>query len=252
MIKRLIINADDYGLTEANTIATIRCHEDGILTSTTMMVNMPFARYGAELAKQHPNLGVGIHLVLTMGAPLLPTGKSFTDENGNFIRPNAGSKEKRDPINLDELYAEWEAQIKLFIEIMGKKPTHIDSHHHVHAMTPENLSVTLKLGKKYDIPVRLIKEVEDYDFEFAKLLPSFYGPNVNCEYFLEGKDNMHDHEVAEVMCHPSFLDKRLLSISSYTTPRTEEMTVIRCDKIKNWVKDNNIELINFTDLKKVK
>ncbi len=66
-LKKLIVNADDFGMTEGNTIATIMCHETGILTSTTLMVNMPFAPLAVNLAKRHQNLGVGIHLVLTVG-----------------------------------------------------------------------------------------------------------------------------------------------------------------------------------------
>ena len=83
-LKKLIVNADDFGLTEGNTIAHVLAHEDGILTSTTLMVNMPFAPLAVSLAKKHPKLGIGIHLVLTMGRPLLEGPKSFTDENGNF------------------------------------------------------------------------------------------------------------------------------------------------------------------------
>lgn len=88
-LKKLIVNADDFGMTEGNTLATIICHESGILTSTTLMVNMPYAREAARLALKHPDLGVGIHLVLTIGRPLIEGAKSFTDENGNFRRPNS-------------------------------------------------------------------------------------------------------------------------------------------------------------------
>lgn len=55
-LKKLIVNADDFGLTEGNTIATILCHESGILTSTTLMVNMPYAHLAADLAAKHPTL----------------------------------------------------------------------------------------------------------------------------------------------------------------------------------------------------
>jgi len=248
MLKKLIVNADDYGMTEANTISTILCHIDGILTSTTMMVNMPFAEYGAKLAKDYPTLGIGIHLVLTMGRPLVEGAKSYTDENGDFRRPNTYEKHMpcADP---NELYTEWKAQIEKFIEIMGKKPTHIDSHHHVH-MEEAHLPIALKLAKEYDVPLRLKKEIDDYDFQFAKLIPNFYDSNATINYFLDMNPMEVEDEICELMCHPSFLDDRLLSLSSYAKPRTIEMVVLRSQEVKSWIKEKNIELINFTDLKK--
>ena len=87
MLQKLIVNADDFGLTEGSTLGIIRSHEDGIVTSTTLMVNMPFCELACQLAKAHPDLGVGCHLVLTIGRPLVEGAKSYTDENGNFRRP---------------------------------------------------------------------------------------------------------------------------------------------------------------------
>ena len=71
MIKKMIMNADDFGMTEGNTIATLLAHADGIVSSTTCMMNMPFAEFALEEAKKYPDLGVGIHLVLTVGRPLV-------------------------------------------------------------------------------------------------------------------------------------------------------------------------------------
>ena len=87
MIKKLIVNADDFGMTEGNSIGILMAHADGILTSTTCMMNMPFAKFALDQAKNYPDLGVGIHLVLTVGRPLVDGAKSYTDKDGNFIRP---------------------------------------------------------------------------------------------------------------------------------------------------------------------
>lgn len=245
-LKKLIVNADDFGMTEANTIATVLCHEDGIVTSTTLMVNMPFAPLAAQLSKAHPNLGVGIHLVLTVGRPLVEGAKSFTDENGNFRRPKSypDGKPHADP---DELYTEWKAQIEKFIEIMGCKPTHIDSHHHVH-LRPWHMDVTMRLAREYDLPVRFETYPEGYSYPHAPLLLGFYEDTANAAFFTEYHADLWDQEIVELMCHPSFVDERLANMSSYALPRIHEMAALRSDEVKQWVKDNDISLINFRDL----
>lgn len=248
-LKKLIVNADDFGLTEGNTIATILCHETGILTSTTLMVNMPYANLAASLAAKHPTLGVGVHLVLTIGRPLVEGAKSFTDEDGNFRRPSS-YEDGKPHADLDELYTEWKAQIEKFIEIMGRKPTHIDSHHHVHSR-PWHMEVTMRLAKEYDLPVRLQAFDEDYDYPHAYLTSGFYDKTATLAYFSDDNEfGLLDHEIAEVMCHPAFIDQRLLDISSYNTARANEMQILRDPQVKAWVEKNNIELINFGDLKK--
>lgn len=248
-LKKLIVNADDFGMTEANTIATILAHEDGVLSSTTMMVNMPFADYGAKLAKKHPNLGVGLHLVLTVGRPLVAGAKSYTDENGNFRRPKS-YPDGHPHADLDELYTEWKAQIEKFIEIMGHKPTHLDSHHHVHSQ-PDHLEVTMRLSKEYDLPVRLRPEQypKDYPYQKAPMIRGFYDDQAALDYFLTNQYGLWDQEIAEVMCHPAFLDERLLQMSSYTVPRTRELAILRSPELKAWIKENNIELISFKKIK---
>ena len=70
MIKRLIVNADDYGLSEGVCLGILKAHRDGILTSTTCMMNMENIEKYLEMTKAYPNLGLGVHLNITVGKPL--------------------------------------------------------------------------------------------------------------------------------------------------------------------------------------
>ena len=70
MDKRLVINADDFGLCDGVNRAVAQAHTDGVLTSTTLMANMPAAEEAVKIAKEMPSLGVGIHLNLTEGPPV--------------------------------------------------------------------------------------------------------------------------------------------------------------------------------------
>lgn len=246
-LKKLIVNADDFGMTEGNTMATILAHETGILTSTTMMVNMPFAPLAAKLASRHPKLGVGVHLTLSVGRPLVDGAKSYTDENGNFRRPKS-YEDGKPHADLEELYAEWKAQIEKFIQLTGHKPTHMDSHHHVH-LCPWHMEVTKRLSQEYNLPVRLEEFEEDYPYPHAYLIRGFYNESASKEYFSDGNTyGLLEHEIAEVMCHPALLDQRLLDMSSYAIPRARELEVLRSSEVKNWIEQNDIELVNFATM----
>lgn len=242
-MKRLIINADDFGMCEGVSLGIIKCHTDGVLTSTTLMTNMPFAPKAVEMARMYPKLGLGIHLVSTCGTPIIPGRKSFTDENGNFkkLKDYPNGTPAMDP---DELYDEWKAQIELFIRLVGKKPTHIDSHHHSHLL-PGNIEVAKRLAKEYDLPMRLEEDL-GLDYEPAPLIRGF-GSNINTEYF----DKIITPDgVQELMCHPAFIDYHLYTNSSYCNERVYEMKFIRSQEFRNWLNDHNIELINYSEISK--
>ncbi|MEG0453174.1 MAG: chitin disaccharide deacetylase [Coprobacillus sp.] len=245
MIKRLIMNADDFGMTHGNSVGIMMAHANGILTSTTCMMNMPFAKFALEAAKQFPKLGVGIHFVLTVGRPLVDGAKSYTDKDGNFIRPKdyADGKPHADP---EELYVEWKAQMEKYIEIAGHKPTHIDSHHHVHLL-PWHIEVAKRLAKEYDLPMRQREQVLD-TYEYVRCDDRMYGDDANYDFVTTAFKT--DEDVLEFMCHPAYVDQRLYDMTSYCLPRMKELDLILSDEMKAFIKDNNIELINFSDIKK--
>ena len=116
MIKRLIVNADDYGLSEGVCLGILKAHRDGILTSTTCMMNMENIKKYLEMTKDYPNLGLGVHLNITVGKPL--TNVSFVDEKGNFKSRDTYTNREA-IVSQEELYQEWKAQIEKFIKIMA-------------------------------------------------------------------------------------------------------------------------------------
>lgn len=243
-MKKLIINADDFGMCEGVTLGIVECHKAGTLTSTTLMINMPYARKAIELAEKFPKLGLGIHLTLTCGRPLTLGNKSFTDEEGNF-RKNKSYPNGDAIVDSEELYNEWKAQMELFIQLTGKKPTHIDSHHHTHLL-PGNFDVAKRLADEYDLPLRLEEDC-GHPFEFAKLIRSFNGDNASIETC---NDILGNEGIYELMTHPAFIDDHLYKNSSYCIPRIHEMAFLRGEEFKQWLVDQKFELINFSDIKK--
>lgn len=243
MINQLIVNADDFGMTQANTIGILVGHSQGIITSTTCMMNMPYAEFALKEAKKFPQLGVGVHLVLTVGRPLVEGAQSYTDQNGDFIRPK-DYPDGKPHANQDELYREWKAQIEKFIEIAGHKPTHIDSHHHVHLL-PCHLDVTKRLALEYDLPIRQREQVLD-TYPYIPVYDQMYNDDANYQYFTHVLSSYHGP--LEFMCHPAYLDQRLYDMSSYNLPRMKELELLTSPEIKTFIQENHIKLINFSDL----
>jgi len=71
-MKKVIVNADDFGLTQGVNEGIVKAYQEGILTSATLMANMPGFDQAVELAGTHPELGVGLHLNILRGHPLSP------------------------------------------------------------------------------------------------------------------------------------------------------------------------------------
>lgn len=134
--RKLIINADDFGFNRVVTDKIVECHLGGIITSTTLMVNMPAAEYAAGLASLVPEMGVGVHVNLTEGSPISPPEDVFAllGEDGQFPG-NAAQTQKlwraRDLLGVVE--TEIDAQVRRSIDL-GIQPTHCDSHHGIHKL----------------------------------------------------------------------------------------------------------------------
>jgi predicted glycoside hydrolase/deacetylase ChbG (UPF0249 family) len=161
----VIVNADDFGFSPGVTDAILDSHRRGILTSTTLMCTMPDAARAVSLARQEPKLGVGIHLCLTQGTPLASglrvlAKPSDAGHPSNLhqsvpalIKKLQFSREAR-----NEARREWEAQIDYAISA-GIKPTHLDSHKHIHHW-PVLQDIAIDLAKKYRIPaIRCAQEI---------------------------------------------------------------------------------------------
>ena len=150
-MAKIINNADDFGYSRAVNYGIIDSFQRGVLTSTTLMANMPGFDHAVMLAKENPELGIGIHLTLTAGTSILNGHQTITDENGKF-RKRTYYCQMDTPIDEEEVYNEWKAQIEKVLS-SGIVPTHLDSHHHIHIFR-NNLPIFMRLAKEYNLPVR--------------------------------------------------------------------------------------------------
>ena len=131
MVRRLIVNADDFGLTTSVSEGVIDAFQNKQVSSTTLLVNTPGTEEAVGLAERNPGLGVGLHFNLTEGQPLT-SAKSLIDENGQFwSRRQLLCKLLTRAVSPADITSEFIAQLDR-AEDLGITPTHIDSHQHVH------------------------------------------------------------------------------------------------------------------------
>jgi len=265
-MKRLIINSDDYGRTPEISRGIREAHLHGVVTSTTCMMNIPTTAEDVAIAlKETPNLGMGVHLVLTMGRPISAPEivPSIVDEDGKFLKYTP-LIEHLASLNLDEVKKEWRAQIEAFIKAAGRKPTHIDSHHHSSYFSPNLFRGMLELAKEYDCAIRFpftevsseieetAKHVPDLIQEFNPRRPdvflvNFYDETATTEDLLNSINNVGDG-TTEIMCHPGYVDEAFVKESVYNFQRERELKILTDPSVKETIESQNIELITFADL----
>ncbi|MGE6539053.1 chitin disaccharide deacetylase [Bacillus luti] len=232
---QLIVNADDFGLTEGTNYGIIDGHINGLVNSTTMMMNMPGTEHAVHLAKEYKTLGVGVHLVLTAGEPLLKDVPSLIGTDGAFHKQSVVWKGN---INSEEVEREWTAQIEKFLSY-GLIPTHLDSHHHVHSL-PILHDVLERLAAKYNVPIRRCEE-ERAVHPFSDVFYSdFYADGVTEDYFEKLGARVQDGQSVEIMVHPAYIDPELVKRSSYVMDRVKELRILTESKLPK-----GMELVKF-------
>lgn len=255
---KFIVNADDFGITLGVSRGIIKGMKEGIITDTSALVNSKDFEESAKLAKEAGITSMGVHLTITFLEPVLDKSmiKSIIDENGKFFRkPNLIPKNYKK----EEVKAELKAQIEKFLKA-GLKLNHLDSHHGISVLDAEVFDIVLELGREYNVPIRR----EDTVARDAEIKGKFLGSGakgadylcadfsslaVREEYVMEilekykGTDSIY-----EFGGHPGFVDEELKAITSFADERENDLAVFMSEKVMNYIKDNNIELISYSFL----
>ncbi|MCD4684577.1 MAG: ChbG/HpnK family deacetylase [Anaerolineae bacterium] len=280
-MKKLIVNADDFGYAAGVNRGIIEAHRNGIVTSTTVMINYPHAAPGLEQALQDaPDLSIGLHVTLTSGTPVSApdTVSSLLNADGRFHHINDWPQHFAtfDP---DHLRREIETQVARFITLTGQPPDHLDAHHHAAYLHPAALETLLDRAAAHHIPMRdgMINHPTDKVLRhLGGLLPAlatdqgraiiddaravladrpapfwpahfemgFYGPTATLGDLLLILTNLPADGITELMCHPGYLDDGLRH-SGYTTQREDEIEHLTHPATRECIQYEFIDLINF-------
>lgn len=155
MNRSLVVNADDLGLTSGVNDGIFDSHDHGILTSASLLANAPATNDAIARLSRRPSLGIGVHLALVDGTPMLPPSRipTLVEDDGRFPRSWKPFIVAclRGKVSLDEVERELAAQIER-VRGAGIRVTHLDAHKHVHAYPPL-FSVVARLASRFGIPV---------------------------------------------------------------------------------------------------
>jgi hopanoid biosynthesis associated protein HpnK len=286
-VRRLIINADDFGLTRGVNRAIVEAHEQGVVTSSTLMADGPAFDDAVRQAQSVPRLSVGCHVVLVDGSPVLAANQvsslvssanpeHFEDGIGKFsLRALTGR------LNADQVEAEITAQIRK-LQSAGVTVSHLDSHKHTH-MFPSVFRPLLRAAK-----ARGIRAVRN-PFEVIRISIAAGRPGLWRRYSevkllggLAGKFRKAAKETGvitpdgtvgivvtgalddrlfrliieklpegtwEFVCHPGYNDSELQGVRTrLRESREQELQVLKSPKTIDLFARSGIELISYRDL----
>jgi predicted glycoside hydrolase/deacetylase ChbG (UPF0249 family) len=283
---KIIINADDFGFTKSVNEAVFTLAKRGTLTSTTVMVNMPYWEEVDRLL-EHPNFGIGLHFNITQGKPILDASEISTivnSETGEFYEfKELRKRSKQGKINVNDVYKELKAQILLLKQRVGDRLTHMDSHQGVHKYKPisnaflslgkENIVLGLRSPHHLFITDAIVPEVvgiknifkfgikryitelyyRKYNVAFRKyyVMPEGELLNINLKKVdtFEALEKLIALEklYIEIPCHPATSITDLPK-TKLTDKRLQEFEILKSESFKNSL--NKFQLISFKDLKK--
>jgi predicted glycoside hydrolase/deacetylase ChbG (UPF0249 family) len=224
----LIVNADDLGLSPAVNQGIFVAHQRGIVTSATLMVRQAAAPAAATALPTRPGLGVGLHLDLGQ----------WDYAAGEWMQAYS----RCDTESADAVEAECRAQLDLFRRLLGRDPTHLDSHQHVHLSEPA-ATVAAGIADELGVPLRG-REVR-YE-------GGFYGQSGRGEKYPEGIEAsslvaLIDSLPAgwtEVGCHPA---AGPVPASSYDSERVVELRTLCDPEVRRAITNCGVVLRSFAD-----
>ena len=285
-MRRLIINADDFGMTSGVNRGIAEAAAKGVVTSSTLMVNSSRFDEAVHLAKSFPALGVGCHAVLIQGIPMASGLAPLTNGSGRFknsIRDFA-QKALSGKLAADEVQNEIAAQIRK-IQQSGLTVTHLDSHKHTH-MFPQVLRPALRAARECGVravrnpfeparawaarrvlatPAMWVRcagvsafQVFAGDFRKAVIEAGMKTTDGTVGIAATGKLdermlgailNALPHGTWELVCHPGYSDADLLAAETrLTNSREIELQALTSESIRNTIGRRGIQLISFADL----
>ena len=227
----LIVNADDFGRSNGINRGVLEAHDDGILTSASLMSLWPASSAAAEAARARPELGVGLHVDL---------GEWFFREDAWTVTYLRVSLE--DPVAVT---AEVARQLRAFQRLLGRDPTHLDSHQHVHLHEPVR-TVLLELSAELGVPLRHVSDDVRYCGDFfgqtGRGEPLEHG--VSVESLLQTLALL-EQGITELGCHPGYATDL---VTAYGRERALEVGTLCDPAVRAAVVEQAIELRSFASV----
>jgi predicted glycoside hydrolase/deacetylase ChbG (UPF0249 family) len=273
-MKRLIVNADDFGISGKRNAGILEAHRRGIVTSASLIAYAPAFSEAVKLAKACPSLDVGVHLNLSDGEPVVLGHRTLVGPDGKFWgKEEARKRAKEKLFNLAEVERETDAQIDV-LQQAGVKVWHLDGHQHIHiyGALPDPIGRAAvrrgvrsfrcpadKLRPPVEITAEKLKRLEEYRASahraaevyaafkmrstehFAGIGLSGY---LTLENLISAIKQLPDG-LTELMVHPGYAD----APSGFTGPEREiELRALTDPRVRILLKQEKVELTTFAKL----
>lgn len=217
MLRLLIVNADDFGLSPGVNEGIIEAHARGVVTSTSLMVDRPGAEGAAELARRHPALSIGLH---------------FDGDHLDLDDPELAG-------------TEFSSQLERFRELTGNDPTHVDSHHHVHARNAR-LRTFAELVAPLGVPLRHDGQVSYLGGFWGQSEAGAAAPDrISRSWLVELIRSSATDGFNELGCHPARLIGDLQS--SYLQERAVELETLTHPGLRDEIGATGTELVSYLE-----
>jgi len=252
-MKSLIVNADDFGRAPGINAGIVRAHRGGIVTATTLMVSAPASREAGRLARELLGLDVGVHLTFTYGRPITDPARisSLVEADGAFPAKPAAflGTGRADP---DEALIEYRAQYGRARELIGRPPSHLDSHHWLHDEPALEWAIA-ELARETGAAVRQQSPAQRDRFRAAGLrTPDRFRREFQHAGYIDVARLVAivadtAPGVTELMCHPGEPDPMLAATSAYAADRVVELATLCDPRVVAAVRAAGITLATFAD-----
>jgi predicted glycoside hydrolase/deacetylase ChbG (UPF0249 family) len=287
--RLLIVNADDLGRSRGVSEGILRAHRRGVVSSTTAMVNLPHAEAAVRRALvEAPGLGIGVHLNLTAGRPVLPAREvpTLVDASGRLY-PIRQFVPRLAALDTAQVRAELGAQVER-LRAWGCEPTHLDAHHHSLYLAPRLFRVLVELAEGQDLPIRYpwprgmegwgaagpfrvdVEALAEAHRVAPEDLPEIIA---GCDAILRASGLRAPERciltffgptatlphllevvaalpagISELMCHPGVADDELRAGSGYALQREQELAVLTDRRVREALREAGVALASFAAL----
>lgn len=249
-MKKIVIRADDLGYSEGVNYGIAKSVKEGIIKSVGVMPNMSAVTHGLAIL-EGVDVCLGQHTNICIGKPLTDPSliPSLVNKQGEFKSSKEYRSTKEDFVVFEEVILEIEAQYHRFVELTGRQPEYFEGH----AVASENFFKGLEyVAKKYRLKYSgmsfggdaLTIGQSNVYIHMDSMKPE-YDPYQSLKAMVA---NAHENAVDMMICHPGYLDAYILTHSSLTIPRTQEVEMVCDPAIKAWLEKEQVEILSYRDL----
>lgn len=247
---KLILRADDLGFSEAVNYGIIKSIKDGLITTVGLMTNMASSSvHGARLIKEYQDISLGQHTNISLGYPLTDPKEipSLVDQNGVFLTSSVYRSAQEDFVVYEEALLEVEAQLKKYIELIGKTPEYIDGH----AVASNNFFKAIEhVAVKYNI---LFVPINFSRLNNSAVKQCLFPKAINGDYDVKTHiysqiENLNKEQILHLIFHPGYIDEFVMTHSTFNLLRCREVDFLCSVEFKQYITQKEIELISYRDI----